>query len=987
MRNERYRARSSPRLWVPVELWIRLLALATAVSLGVVVVSGAALVLLGVAFPVAVALAVAAGVLHFAFQLLHGATLLSGWFPSRARVRLLTAFWVGMIVVLAAGGLAAITGASVPVVIVGGLAVGAAAVPLVHRSTRAGLTTGSRLPRQLRSLADVDPLLQTYSTQLGDPTLTGDARIVAEIGQAEAQADAALRADRPDHLDDALTVLDQRARDTGLSHALRFRAACVLVEARDLQAERNRDDHGYLDALQIQREIAAEPGAPTWEGGRALHDAGEYHIFRAREAGEAGHNPVPDLRAALDAFHESRHIFGPGADFEPLLQLKIAQTTFNLALVERGRDVSTLIDREIENLRHTLPMFRGRRRTGREFVKLSLAHLLLARVNLTGQAFTDLEEAERLCRRLTRRGVEIRGMAHELLAQATELRHDLAELSATYSDTTGEDLAGRRVRELQKAFEGHRDLSVADSSEIGLTWARAAAETGDAHAAADAYARVSRQISTDVLRRLDFGKRAALVAMRQGTATEAGFWLARTGRTAEAVTAIEDARAILLGLRAQRLPDDLARRLGAAGRADLFEIYRSAVEELGEAERRQHSDDGGDRAASLRSWSRFDRITREIQDVLGDDIGTDGHAQARRAAADGAVVYLASAKEAGYALVVPAQGDIVHRELPGATHRILEDRLADIATFQSDPAKYHHVLTSVLEWAWTSIMGPLTEVIPAGSTITLVPLGGLGLVPLHGAGNGEGHVDDRLVVRYAPSARMALRAQLDVAASMVPSVVAASAPTVPGFPPLLHANNEVRAVCGQYGRQAHPLFGACHDETLTALGAASVWHLACHGQAVAGTPLDSRLVLTDRSLTLREMIARTPGSHRLAVLSACESGVPDGASLDEVIGFPGALLQAGVAGVVASSWRVRDGSATALVLCFHELWRAGHPPAVALMLAQRWLKTATNGELCSRFGGQFGPLPGTPPHRLERWRSQRPFEHPRHWAAFTFTGA
>jgi CHAT domain-containing protein len=124
------------------------------------------------------------------------------------------------------------------------------------------------------------------------------------------------------------------------------------------------------------------------------------------------------------------------------------------------------------------------------------------------------------------------------------------------------------------------------------------------------------------------------------------------------------------------------------------------------------------------------------------------------------------------------------------------------------------------------------------------------------------------------------------------------------------------------------------------------------------------------------------------VLSACESAVPDRSRPDEVIGFPGALLQAGLSGVVAAGWRVRQDAATALSIRFHQLWRvSGEPPAVALAHAQRWMRGATRGQLADEFGGSFLPSPRMPAHRLAGWREQRPFTEARLWAAFSLTGS
>ncbi|OUC04903.1 hypothetical protein RY27_30535 [Litorilinea aerophila] len=96
---------------------------------------------------------------------------------------------------------------------------------------------------------------------------------------------------------------------------------------------------------------------------------------------------------------------------------------------------------------------------------------------------------------------------------------------------------------------------------------------------------------------------------------------------------------------------------------------------------------------------------------------------------------------------------------------------------------------------------------------------------------------------------------------------------------------------------------------------------------------------------------------RLAVLSACETGVPGLELPDEVIGLPAALLQAGCAGVVTSLWSVLAVSTARLMAHFYQAWqREGLSLPQALRRAQM------------------------------RLRDEDGYAHPFFWAAFTYTG-
>jgi CHAT domain-containing protein len=109
--------------------------------------------------------------------------------------------------------------------------------------------------------------------------------------------------------------------------------------------------------------------------------------------------------------------------------------------------------------------------------------------------------------------------------------------------------------------------------------------------------------------------------------------------------------------------------------------------------------------------------------------------------------------------------------------------------------------------------------------------------------------------------------------------------------------------------------------------------------------------------------------------------------LDEVVSFPGALLQAGVAGVVATQAKVDDRAAMLLVHRFFERFRAGVAPARALAEAQAWLRTSTNAQLQGDVP-RYHPLPThISSAELQKWGREHPFAHPAAWAPFSYTGA
>jgi len=167
---------------------------------------------------------------------------------------------------------------------------------------------------------------------------------------------------------------------------------------------------------------------------------------------------------------------------------------------------------------------------------------------------------------------------------------------------------------------------------------------------------------------------------------------------------------------------------------------------------------------------------------------------------------------------------------------------------------------------------------------------------------------------------------------------------------------------------------------LAALPNAHIVHFSCHGTANLQEPLTSGLLMSDGLLTLRDLLdLKLSGEEgtgiRLAILSACETGLQGTKNTDEAISLPTGLLQAGVAGVIASLWSVSDLSTMLLLSKFYELWRINNQePSEALRQAQIWLRDSTAGEIAN-YGGLFDPAPG-----------DRRYAHPFHWAAFSYTG-
>lgn len=322
------------------------------------------------------------------------------------------------------------------------------------------------------------------------------------------------------------------------------------------------------------------------------------------------------------------------------------------------------------------------------------------------------------------------------------------------------------------------------------------------------------------------------------------------------------------------------------------------------------------------------------------------------------------------------------------------------------------------------LVGPLADHLrESGATgVTLVPVGVLGILPLHAARYQRGEemvmLLDEFDVTYTPSARVLAAAQREAQSrkteqrrllALADPLIAD--PTNPEAfaaapPPLPFAQDEVKQITALF---PPPTATALYTDKATLdafwrdVPQATIVHFACHGGFDMTNPLDATLYLAQgRRLTLRTLLDAKP--HMLArlymvVMSACESARIDPEELpDEVIGLPSGFLQAGVPLVVGTLWSVNDQSTGLLMSRFYELWLQGDPqqglapqsPARALRLAQRWLRDLTQDERDAYEAPSQGGRQLQTIEQKEQGKAApeqvRPYADPFYWAAFVYYG-
>ncbi|NEZ66347.1 CHAT domain-containing protein [Leptolyngbyaceae cyanobacterium CCMR0082] len=367
-----------------------------------------------------------------------------------------------------------------------------------------------------------------------------------------------------------------------------------------------------------------------------------------------------------------------------------------------------------------------------------------------------------------------------------------------------------------------------------------------------------------------------------------------------------------------------------------------------------------------------------------------------------------------------------------------------------DRAAWLQTIDQVTHQLWTMVMEPVVTHLESlkVTQAVLIPTGYLSFLPLHAAWTegaatptGRHYALDSINFTYAPNAISLKTARAIGETTKVNSLLAINEPRpIKNAKPLPASEREVE-VAVDYFKDNHKILK--HEEATreavlaelpnyrevqknrvpvkrSILARIQVWagillsrepdnvmsespnhnvlHFSCHGYANFNSPLDSGLLMANNEiLSLRDFFDINLQGVRLAILSACETGLPGMELPDEVISLPTGLLQAGVAGVMASLWAVSDLSTMMLLVYFYDGWQKKNlEPTQALRNAQQWVRDTPNGEKEAYFKGFIDELAGSRiPYEAasELYQSvafsdpdANDVAHPFYWAAFTYVG-
>jgi tetratricopeptide (TPR) repeat protein len=469
---------------------------------------------------------------------------------------------------------------------------------------------------------------------------------------------------------------------------------------------------------------------------------------------------------------------------------------------------------------------------------------------------------------------------------------------------------------------------------------------------------------------------------------------------------------------------DMLRRRGAlldrAASVDRRE-YETLRDRIGglEAEARRVGQSGsrdyGTIAAEIRAArSQLSVLLARIEKYLPDFVpsGLSFEELCRLVRLIGPVVYLVGTVHGALALILGGEGDqrtvmkplwlddfkLESRDVAAADRgrTILERYLVGIMSDRSD------MLQESLSELWpamcSDVMSPLTGALAdrAAKRATLISVGTMSFLPLHAAVEG-------IILTCAPSALVAKAARraLDARGALGRRLLAIGDPAGEADR-LPFARIETQRVATLFGSGASEVLlgpDATRKNIAAAAPGTTYFHFAGHSYFDITNPLQSEMLLADGDgLRLQEFFGGNLDiSHaKLFALSSCQTGLRDLSIPGEAVGFPGALLQAGVPGVICTLWPVADASTSLLMARFYENHLGEHMDApTALSCAQYWIRTSTAvqlglQDLYARLYESSGKTDKRA-FRLMRFYalnpSQKPFEHPYFWAGFAYYGA
>jgi CHAT domain-containing protein len=243
------------------------------------------------------------------------------------------------------------------------------------------------------------------------------------------------------------------------------------------------------------------------------------------------------------------------------------------------------------------------------------------------------------------------------------------------------------------------------------------------------------------------------------------------------------------------------------------------------------------------------------------------------------------------------------------------------------------------------LLGPLSELVPPGSRVVVVPDGALHSLDfdtLPSPRDPSKYWIEDVVLSVAPSLGLMLNSRTSMKPAHL-SLLAMGDPESPGqeYPRLPNARKEVETIAALFSAPNRVVYEgqALHPSVYRQADPArfSLIHFAAHATANRASPLDSALILSREgnsyALSARD-IMNIPLDADLVTLSSCRSAGAKAYSGEGLVGLTWAFQQAGARRVIAGLWDVDDESTSVLMAKLYRELARGVPAEEALREAK-----------------------------------------------------
>ena len=404
---------------------------------------------------------------------------------------------------------------------------------------------------------------------------------------------------------------------------------------------------------------------------------------------------------------------------------------------------------------------------------------------------------------------------------------------------------------------------------------------------------------------------------------------------AGAAMRVERTRALMLSNRFYRDHEELA-LLSTAGHEDLAGSIRSALDVAKDPT-------SGSRTLDY-ALNQLWRLTDQVRELKGfAHFRSPIEVETLNAIANSrTLIYLVPGPLGGHALVHLPAGGWQHVKLPLCrTDPVPTVVMAyEDAVFNAEmPAgARRRAVNAMCDWLWNAVLTPLSE-LGLGPVLHIIGSSYLAYAPVHAA---RAHDDgprnyalSNWEFRYVPSARALADAGTVAVGDEPPVFLGVSPPAstraLPG------ALAELASISEMF--PSHSVINpeeVTTDSVRTGLSQCGWFHASCHGLVDPSDPVNSGLDLGGgERFSIRDVLDSVTGHLEVAVLSACQTNVPNLALPNEATSLAGGLVLSGCRAVIASSWPVPDQATSALMRRFYDhLGEAKQGVCQALAAAQ-----------------------------------------------------